>query len=79
MGMEIGLESPVHGEIEIDESYFGGKRKGARSLCGTITTPRVEPALRVSPGPNCILFVTPKYRRRYSAIPADMRGVSGTE
>jgi len=23
-------ESPVHGEIEIDESYFGGKRKGKR-------------------------------------------------
>ena len=27
-------ESPVQGEVEIDESYFGGKRKGLRGRGG---------------------------------------------
>ncbi len=26
----IDDETPFHGEIEVDESYFGGKRKGKR-------------------------------------------------
>jgi transposase len=40
IGCELEDESPFEGEGEVDESYFGGHRKGARGRQGTLCVPQ---------------------------------------
>jgi transposase len=35
----IADESPIHGEVELDESYFGGRRKGKRGRGAAARSP----------------------------------------
>jgi transposase len=51
IAFELTDESPFDGEIEIDESYFGGVRKGkrGRGAAGKIRLPPRPPWRRCSP------------------------------
>ena len=55
----IADESPFGGEIEIDESYFGGHRKGKRG--------------RGAAGKTVVFGILKRGGRVYTAVPADLK------
>ena len=57
--VQIAGESPFGGEVEIDESYFGGYRKGKRG--------------RGAAGKTVVFGILKRGGRVYTAVPADLK------
>lgn len=57
--VQIATESPFGGEVEIDESYFGGYRKGKRG--------------RGAAGKTVVFGILKRGGRVYTAVPADLK------
>ena len=57
--VQIADESPFRGEVEIDESYFGGYRKGKRG--------------RGAAGKTVVFGILKRGGKVYTAVPADLK------
>ena len=57
--VQIADESPFRGEVEIDESYFGGHRKGKRG--------------RGAAGKTVVFGILKRGGKVYTAVPADLK------